>query len=350
MNKGKCYETLGLKMTATDEEIKKAYRKQAMVHHPDKGGDVDKFKEITMAYENITNNNFPENRQKQHHQQHPFNPFDMMNPHFRQQYQQHQQQQQQQQQRQQQEVNISADPKPQKKRVVLQKQINITLEEAFKGVEKKFTLKNEQLCSVCSSTCRMCNGNGRVNVEQRQQLGFASFVSTSIRSCHVCSGKGTMYSQATCTCNGTRKHMVEKTVSIQIPPTFDNGHFKTMENVMEDIDLKISIAITSDDKTLQLVNGGDLVYTTDTSFIETIFGKEISIKHPSGETLNINTRLSNKILNNDNNLSIAGKGMKDTKNLYVKFNIKYPELKVTTAVDKDNMDKCKQLLDSFFIP
>jgi DnaJ-class molecular chaperone len=123
-----------------------------------------------------------------------------------------------------------------------------------------------------------------------------------------------------------------------------------MNNVMEDMDLKISIAITSGDNGLHFVNGGDLVYTTDISFIETIFGKKISIKHPSGEILNINTRLSNKILNNDNNLSIAGKGMKDTKNLYVKFNIKYPELKVATAVDNDNMDKCKQLLDSFFIP
>lgn len=346
MNKGQCYETLGLKISATEEEVKKAYRKLAMVHHPDKGGDVDKFKEITTAYENITNNNFPENRHQQHQQQHPFNPFDMMNPHFRQQY-----QQQHQQQHQRQEVNISADPKPQKKRVVLQKQINITLEEAFKGVEKKFSLKNEQMCPFCSSTCRTCNGNGRVNIEQRQQIGFASFVSTTIRPCHVCDGKGVMHSQATCTCNGTRKQMVEKTISIQIPPTFDNGHFKTLENVMEDVDLKILVSITSssEDKTLQLVNGGDLVYTTDISFIETIFGKEISINHPSGETLHINTRLSNKVLNNDNNLSISGKGMKDTKNLYVKFNITYPSLKVPTAADNENVEKCKQLLESFFI-
>lgn len=348
MNKGKCYETLGLKMSATEEEVKKAYRKLAMVHHPDKGGDVDKFKEITTAYENITNNNFPENRQH-HHQQHPFNPFDMMDPHFR----QHYQQQQQRQQQRHQEVNISADPKPQKKRVVLQKQINITLEEAFKGVDKKFSLKNEQMCSHCTTTCRTCNGNGKVNVEQRQQIGFASFVSTTIRPCSTCNGKGVTYSKATCTCNGTRKQMIEKTISIQIPPTCDNGHFKTLENVMEDMDLKISVAITSssDDKTpaLKMVNGGDLVYTTDISFIETIFGKEISINHPSGETLRINTRLSNKVLNNDNNLSVAGKGMKDTKNLYVKFNITYPSLKTETAVDKENVEKCKQLLESFFI-
>ena len=335
MNKVECYEILGLKITATEEEVKKAYRKLAMVHHPDKGGDVDKFKEITAAYENITNNNFPENRQ----QQQPFNPFDMMNQHFRQQYPHNQRQ----------EVNISADPKPQKKRVVLRKQINITLEEAFKGVEKKLSLKNEQMCSHCSSTCGTCNGNGRVNVEQRQQVGFASFVSTTIRPCHSCNGTGMTHSQATCTCNGTRKRLVEKTILIQIPPTFDNGHLKTLENVMEDMDLNISVAISSNDKSLQLVNGGDLVYTTDISFIETIFGKKISINHPSGETLHINTRISNKVLNNDNNLSIAGKGMNDTKNLYVKFNITYPSLKAETAMDNENVEKCKQLLEYFFI-
>jgi DnaJ family protein A protein 2 len=341
MDKGKCYETLGLKMTATEEEVKKTYRKLAMIHHPDKGGDADKFKEISTAYENITNNNFSENRQQNHHQ-HPFNPFDMMNAHFR-------QQQQQQQQHHRQEVNISADPKPQKKRVIIQKQISITLEEAFKGVEKKFSLKNEQMCSFCSSTCKTCNGNGRVNVEQRQQLGFASFVSTTIRPCQACNGKGIVHSQATCTCNGTRKHTVEKIISIHIPPTLNSGLFKTIDNVMENMDLKISINITSDNEALQLINGGDLVYTISVFFIDTIFGKEISINHPSGEILHINTRLSNTIINNDNNLSIVGKGMNDTKNLHVKFNIKYPTLKVESVEDKENVEKCKQLLESFFI-
>lgn len=48
------YNTLGVPRTATPEEIKKAYRKLAMEHHPDKGGDVSKFQEITNAYETLS--------------------------------------------------------------------------------------------------------------------------------------------------------------------------------------------------------------------------------------------------------------------------------------------------------
>ena len=49
------YSTLGLQRGASDEEIKKAYRKLAMKHHPDRGGDEKQFKEIAAAYEVLSN-------------------------------------------------------------------------------------------------------------------------------------------------------------------------------------------------------------------------------------------------------------------------------------------------------
>lgn len=48
------YNTLGVPRDATADQIKKAYRKLAMEHHPDKGGDVSKFQEITSAYETLS--------------------------------------------------------------------------------------------------------------------------------------------------------------------------------------------------------------------------------------------------------------------------------------------------------
>ena len=45
------YSSIGVEMSATDAEIRKAYRTLALKHHPDKGGDPEKFKEITHAYE-----------------------------------------------------------------------------------------------------------------------------------------------------------------------------------------------------------------------------------------------------------------------------------------------------------
>lgn len=54
------YETLGIQKSATPDEIKKAYRKLASEHHPDKGGDTQKFQEIQSAYEVLSD---PQKRQ-----------------------------------------------------------------------------------------------------------------------------------------------------------------------------------------------------------------------------------------------------------------------------------------------
>ena len=45
---------LGLQLGATDDEIKNAYKQLVVLHHPDKGGNIDKFKSIQKAYENLT--------------------------------------------------------------------------------------------------------------------------------------------------------------------------------------------------------------------------------------------------------------------------------------------------------
>jgi curved DNA-binding protein len=63
------YQTLGVGKNATEAEIKKAYRKMASQHHPDKGGDTAKFQEIQTAYETLSD---PQKRQ-QHDNPNPFN-------------------------------------------------------------------------------------------------------------------------------------------------------------------------------------------------------------------------------------------------------------------------------------
>jgi DnaJ-class molecular chaperone len=61
------YIVLGVGRGATVEEIKKAFRKLAHIHHPDKGGDVEKFKEINEAYQYLMKNpGIPEKRQDEY--------------------------------------------------------------------------------------------------------------------------------------------------------------------------------------------------------------------------------------------------------------------------------------------
>lgn len=51
LNMADLYETLGLRPDAATEEVKRAYRRKAREHHPDAGGDAEVFKEVTRAYE-----------------------------------------------------------------------------------------------------------------------------------------------------------------------------------------------------------------------------------------------------------------------------------------------------------
>lgn len=51
VDNSKYYDLIGVGKQATEQEIKKAYRKKALKEHPDKGGDPEKFKEITAAYD-----------------------------------------------------------------------------------------------------------------------------------------------------------------------------------------------------------------------------------------------------------------------------------------------------------
>jgi DnaJ-class molecular chaperone len=66
------YQILGLEKNSSQDEIKKAYRKLAAVHHPDKGGDTAKFQEISRAYEVLSN---PDKRAQYDAEQNGFNPF-----------------------------------------------------------------------------------------------------------------------------------------------------------------------------------------------------------------------------------------------------------------------------------
>jgi len=75
------YQTLGVSRNATDEELRKAYKKKSMQHHPDRGGDEEQFKKVNEAYQTLKDpqkraaydNPQPQYRQRSYSTQNPFN-------------------------------------------------------------------------------------------------------------------------------------------------------------------------------------------------------------------------------------------------------------------------------------
>lgn len=103
--------------------------------------------------------------------------------------------------------------------------VEITLEEAFRGVAKPINVVSPIMCEPCkgsgakpgtsSSGCKQCGGHGKVRVQQ----GFFLME----RSCPVCSGEGRVIEHACPSCNGQGRVRRERTLEVTIPPGVDNG-------------------------------------------------------------------------------------------------------------------------------
>ena len=113
---------------------------------------------------------------------------------------------------------------------------------------------------------------------------------------------------------------------------------------MKDGDLQINIDIHWD-KNYRMVNN-NLTYEMKIDFIDSIFGKNVSIYHPSGVNIDFNTNKNGEIIHNDKTLILKGKGMNPMKDLYVIFKITYPKIKTESKI---KLDEIKNELSSIFI-
>lgn len=184
MNVENCYNILGNESrSASKPELKKIYRKLALEHHPDKGGDEEKFKEITEAYETLTG-------KRQSQRSPPPQPnfdaefmrgFGFGNP-FQKQKQQ---------------------PPETDAEVFIQ--MNISVEDIRKGKPGTIEYKKSKQCKDCNGiggkskqTCHVCNGTGRVM--ETQSATENSFIGYA-RTCHRCKATGEIIEEPCATCN-----------------------------------------------------------------------------------------------------------------------------------------------------
>ena len=214
------YEILGVPRTATDEEIKKAYRRLALSYHPDRNqGDKEaeeKFKEINEAYEVLGD------AEKRQH----FDRFgtanaaggsvfdfgvgrnfddvfgDLFSDFFG-----------------------GTQRRRTRKGDDLRYNLDIEFEEAVFGVEKEIEIPKEERCPRCHGSrvepgfqpviCTHCNGRGQVRYSQ----GFF----TINRTCEYCNGEGKIIKDPCKTCKGKGFVKARKKLTVKIPPGVDTG-------------------------------------------------------------------------------------------------------------------------------
>lgn len=170
------YDTLGITKTASEEDIKKAYRKLVLIHHPDKRGDENEFKKIKDAYDTLVNRD-----SRQAYDTPVMHNFFQMNSHvnisslF---------------------SNISITPmripviNPNGKdfiyAVTLSKKDFMDEQGNDKNYESFIDLNITSKCFDCTEKCDVCNGQGFVQIQQK--IGFFAAISTI--ACHICHGTG----------------------------------------------------------------------------------------------------------------------------------------------------------------
>ena len=247
-NKRDYYEVLGVEKTATDEELKKAYRKLAKKYHPDanpnnKEEAEAKFKEVNEAYETLSDSQ----KRRMYDQFGPdgpqgfgggqgggyyqyssgFDGFDMgdlgdifssfFGGGFS-------------------GGRSSRTRNGSRKGADLKTNIEITFEEAFLGVEKEISINREETCSTCHGngarpgtsieTCSTCHGTGQITQMQETFLGRMQ----TTRPCPNCHGEGKVIKEPCEACRGKGKIRKVTKIKVKIPAGIDDNQTVVLRN------------------------------------------------------------------------------------------------------------------------
>lgn len=300
------YEVLGVQKGASDDEIKKSYRKMAKKYHPDLHPDdkvaEHKFKEVNEAYEVLSDT---DKRARYDQFGHAgvdpnygagaggyggggfggfggggfsdlgdiFDTFFGGGGGF---------------------GGQRANPNAPRKGTDIHTNVVLDFFEACKGAKKSIRINRQDTCSSCNGngcetghspeTCPECHGTGQVTVVQRTPLGSMR----SSRACSRCNGKGQIIDHPCKTCNGSGRQSTQKTIEINIPAGIDDGQTlsdrgkgNAGSNGGPAGDLFVTVSVRPD--TLFKRDGYDIWCDVPLTYYQAVAGDEITVPTIDGK-------------------------------------------------------------------
>lgn len=298
MKKRDYYEILGLEKTASANEIKKAYRKLAKELHPDVNPNnkeaEEKFKEVSEAYEHLSDSDKKAKYDKFGHSEEPmghgFSYNDVFNSFHK-------------------NVRFGQN---------LRVNIKLTLEEVFTGVKKNYRYNRNVSCTDCNGygghnvkKCSVCNGNGHILRVYKTAFGMIQ----QSEVCDTCFGEGTTYSDECGTCKGNGVVKQEEIAELEIPIGIEDGMQFSIRSKGNGIkageygDLIVSITVLPHKTFVR--NGNDLRMKLKLTYPQLVLGDKVDVETIEGSKIRINIHEFSDV---DTTLKINGKGLKSWLN------------------------------------
>eukprot|EP00823_Brevimastigomonas_motovehiculus_P000627 TRINITY_DN1078_c0_g1_i1.p1 TRINITY_DN1078_c0_g1~~TRINITY_DN1078_c0_g1_i1.p1 ORF type:complete len:464 (-),score=93.87 TRINITY_DN1078_c0_g1_i1:350-1741(-) len=325
----KLYKLLGIEKSATTADIKKAFRKLAMTHHPDKGGDPEKFKEISKAYEILGS----EEKRKIYDEQGleaaeqsggssggpsaATDIFDIFGG------------------------DMGGRAQRQRRGDDVTFPLKVSLEELFNGMTKKLRLTKNIICNECKGkggnsssdqTCSVCHGRG-VKVVTRQ---FGHMIQQTQSTCDRCGGEGTYIPEKDrCkTCKGAKVVKEKKTLEVTVSKGMSHGQRITFsregDQAPNTTPGDVVVILQQKDHSTFRREGVNLFMKKTLSLREALCGFTFDIKQLDGRTLRVKSD-ENEIYSPRLFKVIREEGMPYVKNpynrgnLYIEIDVEFPK-------------------------
>ena len=286
------YTLLGVARNASEEDIRRAFRRKAMEYHPDRNKNPDaeeKFKEINEAYQVLS-----DSKKRVQYDRFgkagvsggaqgagsPFDGFegfggfgDIFDSFFG-------------------GASTRVGRQP-RRGGDLQQQVTLTFEESVFGASREIEINRLEMCHHCSGagnepgttvdTCTDCRGSGQVRRSQRSVFGQF----TQVAPCHSCRGQGSIINSPCTVCRGAGRERRKRKIEVKIPSGIDHG-MQVRINGEGDVGSdgggsgNLYVAVAVQEHNLFQRDGTDIVYTLPLNVAEAALGVEKSIPTVDG--------------------------------------------------------------------